>query len=287
MSHRHSARSFHSSYAKDTEDKHANSKDVGGTTIHFAGGKEPVKCNPLHSACRNCEKEMTVRIHRLGIAVILAAVCALTVLPLSSFGQNTTPTPSTWGSIKAMYGVNDKSGIQATYPNYCFQINVPWMSQLPPGTDWSKTNNCGQACCAMIGAYYNHSSTGSWVIDSENDWLRCPKPYGCTTGATTLQNLLSGYHGLRSNYYVGNLADDVVEEGANGRPVIVGVRTRMQLSGRSHWMVFVGWSGPGGPMYFNDPGRSQSKDGAFVRYSVSEFTACWNAEGRKYIPVYK
>jgi len=174
----------------------------------------------------------------------------------------------------------------ASYPSYSFCLNVPWMSQLPTGTDWNKTNNCGQTCCVMLGGYFNHGSVAPWVIDAENRWLRYPTPYGNTTGPSTLRNLLWGFHRLRSQYHVGNEPDDVVMEGTRGRPVIVGVRTRMSPSGgRAHWMLFVGYSG--NYMYFHDPGRSSAKRGRFVRYTIDEFRRSWKNQGKKYLPVYR
>ncbi|MFH0853723.1 MAG: C39 family peptidase [bacterium] len=178
------------------------------------------------------------------------------------------------------------------YPQYCFYLNVPWMSQLPPGTDWT-TNNCGQACCAMLGGYFNHGSTQSWVIDAENDFLHCARPYGCEIGAGTLQYLLREFHALNSSYYHGNGADDVVMEGAHGRPVIVGVRTYMSTNGRPHWMLFIGWDGT--YMYFNDPGRSTEWGPSWnpwsrgrYRCTPSKFYSSWNSfpgNKRQYIPV--
>jgi len=173
-----------------------------------------------------------------------------------------------------------------SYPSYSFCLNVPWMSQLPSGTDWNRTNNCGQACCVMLGGYFNHGSVAPWVIDAENRWLGYPTPYGNTTGQSTLRNLLWGFHRLRSQYHVGSEPDDVVMEGTRRHSVIVGVRTRMsQSGGRAHWMLFVGYSG--NYMYFHDPGRSSVSDGRFVRYTINEFRRSWANQGKKYIPVWK
>lgn len=231
---------------------------------------------------------------RMHVAFLLMA---LAVLVTPSVGSTQDPEPSTWGRIKATFGedaapAEPKGSIEGAYPNYCFYLNVPWMSQLPPGTNWSLTNNCGQAVCVMLGGYFNNGIVAPGIIDAENDWLHCPRPYGCTTGAGTLQYLLSGFHALRSASYIGNGPDDVVMEGARGRPVIVGVRTYMSPSGgRPHWMLFVGWDGT--YMYFHDPGRSQpgngdpATGGRFVHYTTGEFYSSWNNQGRKYIPVWK
>jgi len=181
------------------------------------------------------------------------------------------------------------------YPQACFYLDVPWMPQLPPGTNWHLTNNCGQACAAMLGGYFNNGSTEPWVINAENDFLHCSRPYGCQTGASTLQYLLREFHGLNSNYYHGNGPDDVVMEGYHGRPVIVGVRTKMTTYGRPHWMLFIGWDGT--YMYFNDPGRSvewgpPENPWTWGRYRCrpSRLFASWNSfpnNPRQYIPVYR
>ncbi len=193
--------------------------------------------------------------------------------------------PSTWGKIKAMYFQEKQEGPQGSYPNYCFQLNVPFLVQLPPGTDWNKTNNCGQAVCVMLGGYYNNGAVASWVIDSENDWLGCPKPYGCGTGSGTLQSLLSGFHGLRSSVYYGRYADDVINEVANGRPTIVGCMISggrlVSSGGRAHWALAVGWDGN---VILHDPGTNS---GRYIRYSVAAFEASWATQSKIYIPVYR
>ena len=210
--------------------------------------------------------------------------------------ENPTATIPEIGQVDSL-----QVGATQSYPGYCFYLNVPWMSQMPPKRPgdsdevaWGLTNNCGQACSVMLGGYFNGGSVAPWVIDAENDWMHCPKPYGCQTGAGTVQNLLWGFHRLHSDYRTGNQPDDVVAEGARGRPVIVGVRTGMSTNGRAHWMLFVGWDRTF--MYFHDPGRSQpgngnpATGGRFVRYTVNQFYASWNSfpgSPRQYIPVYR
>lgn len=215
-----------------------------------------------------------------GVILCFVGVVALALSGCSE--RLSTPTNDhVTGSFPDNYIVNPQA-----YPAYCFVLNLPWMSQLPPGTNWSLTRNCGQACCAMLGGYFNNGSTQPWVIDAENNFLHYPKPYGDYTSPSTLQYLLREFHALQSNYYIGNGPDDVVAEGARGRPVIVGVRTRMQETGGvPHWMLFLGWDGT--YMYFHDPGRSRAEDGRFVRYTVEQFRRSWTNQGKKYIPVYR
>lgn len=180
-------------------------------------------------------------------------------------------------------------------PTKCFLLNVPWMPQVAPG-DWDHTKNCGQACCVMMGGYYNGGVMQPWVIRAENGWLGYPAswiengdPGG--TGQDRLLRLLQGFHHLNSTIYQGTAAEQVVAWGAMGMPVIVGVRTRMTTNGAPHWMVFTGWDGT--YMYFNDPGRSSmSADwtAGHFRCRPDQFYASWSSfptKPRIYMPVYR
>jgi len=189
---------------------------------------------------------------------------------------------------------NVPAATATTYPNFCFALSVPWLCQLPPGTDWGLTNNCGQACCAMLGGYFNNRPISASTIDGENTWLGCPKPYGCGTGNGTIQRLLSGYHGLQSAVYNGSTPAEPVSEASRNRPPIVGVNIYKGnlvpagyvgpdgKSGRSHWVIVVGWDGSN--VVVHDPGTGT---GAYRKYSVAAFDASWTTSGRTYIPVWK
>jgi hypothetical protein len=191
------------------------------------------------------------------------------------------------------------------YPSMSIALKVPWRPQMPPkdkkdsnSVAWKKTKNCGQTCAVMIGAYFNHGVLDDWVITDENKYLTArfgdtrytETPYGWYTGqnhATPMRELFWNYHRVHADHYHGNSAADVLWRLAQGHPVLVGVRTKMQVppNGVSHWMLLVGWDGT--YMRFNDPGRSQSKDGYFVRYTPQQFERSWADSDREYLVLYK
>ena len=181
-----------------------------------------------------------------------------------------------------------------SYPSYCFALNVPFMTQVPPGS-WSRTKNCGQACGVMLGGYYNRGAVAAWVITAENRWLynytgdsRYLDPNGWYTGGSRLnafRSMLWAFHRINTAVYHGNRADDVINEVANGRPTLVGVRIRggrlVGSGGTPHWALAVGWDGN---IILHDPG---STSGRYIRYSVSAFEDSWEEEGKIYMPTWK
>lgn len=219
----------------------------------------------------------------------------------------TQPTPtqsSTWSGIKSLYAEPDATAPQRdqlqteAYPQYCFALNVPWLCQYPPG-DMYNTKNCGQACGAMLGGYYNNGAVNGNVITAENSYLarafndsRYLNPNGWYTnfyqntgGRDELGLLLRNFHGLRYSVYFGHAPDDVVQEVAHGRPVIVGVMISggrlVATNGVPHWALAVGWNGN---VILNDPG---SVSGHYRQLSVSDFDRTWATQGRVYVPVYR
>lgn len=182
----------------------------------------------------------------------------------------------------------------ASYPNYCFSLNVPFLVQYPPG-DKDHTKNCGQACGVMLGGYYNHGSVNSSVITSENSWLynythdsRYLDPNGWYTGGSyqaAYQQMLLQYHGLRTTEYHGNHPDDVVMEAANGNPPIAGVMISGGIlcssGGVSHWVLVVGWDGS--HVILNDPGTVSGNH--IGRYTIADFERSWNTQQKIYLAV--
>lgn len=169
-------------------------------------------------------------------------------------------------------------------------LYVPFLPQVPPG-DWGGTRNCGQACAVMLGGYFNNGAVASWVIDSENDWMKCDKPNGCYTSSSSLANLLWGFHRLSCRTYYGRTVDDVLNEVVNnGNPTIVGVRisggrlTSDPKKGTAHWALAVGYDGYRNEIILNDPGTTSGRN---IHYSVSAFDASWATQNRVYMPVWK
>lgn len=222
---------------------------------------------------------------RILLFSLIVCVGTLTI----SCSEESTPTSASDNTSSAEDAVEDTTSqpdVRLSYPPYCFSLNVPFLTQVPPG-DWSRTNNCGQAVCVMLGGYFNNGIVNSSIIDAENDWLGCgnQKPNGCRTGAGTLKNLLWGFHRLNSTVYYGRSADDVVNEVKNGRPTIVGVMINngrlVSSGGRAHWALCVGYDGN---IVLHDPGTN---NGRFIRYSIGDFERSWATQNKIYIPVWK
>ncbi len=185
---------------------------------------------------------------------------------------------------------------QASYPNYCFSLNVPFLVQYPPG-DKANTKNCGQACAVMLGGYYNNGQVNSSIITSENSWLynytgdsRYLDPNGWYTSGSKLpafQQLLLQYHGLQSTVRYGNHPDDVVMESANGNPPIAGVMISggvlCSSGGVGHWVLVVGWDGV--HVILNDPGTVNGNH--ISRYTVADFEASWATSGKQYLSLHR
>lgn len=175
------------------------------TTTHFASGKEPVKCHPPAFRLPELRKENVMRIHRIGIAAVLAAMLVLTVLPTLSFGQNTTPapTPSTWGAIKAMYGVND---VASQTPKFVgpgtnsigsyMSIAWPFVNQNPDlwrGDEDERT--LGGSIYACGGTRMSHTGAEYYARDlSRPDGATYGQPVGAgINGRVVVAGWQSGY----------------------------------------------------------------------------------------------
>lgn len=225
------------------------------------------------------------------LSVLCIAVLALAPVVLSGCGKrDENPVALSSGDENGPL----QPSVDRSYPQYSFFLNVPWMAQVPPGT-WAGTKNCGQACGVMLGGYYNKGAVAPWVITAENQLLynltgesQYLQPNGWYTGGTRLwafREMLRRFHGLQTAAYNGNRADDVVNEVARGRPVIVGVMIKdgriVPSGGVPHWALAVGWDGR---IILHDPGSS---GGAFRPLTVAEFEATWATQQKIYIPVWK
>lgn len=254
---------------------------------------------------RACRNEFIMKARKM-----LAVVMALMVItPNTLFMQGcsseqatnpitsaVTPTDNTVNPLDSAEGRKDQMQPgAAAYPSMCIDLRVPWLAQVPPG-DWANTKNCGQAVGIMLGGKFNAGRVSSDVITWENSWLakrlndnRYLSANGWYTnfsGANALGILLREFHALNYSVYYGNRADDIVNEMAKGRPVIVGVKISggrlSSSSGVAHWALAVGYEP--GYIYLNDPGTSS---GRFIKYAISTFEASWATQGKIYVPVWK
>jgi hypothetical protein len=239
--------------------------------------------------------------------VLVMALLAITIVPAAFLGgcsEEKSSNPVASAVTPADNNVNPSDVVEtrpgaepaaAAYPPMCIDLRVPWLSQVPPG-DWANTKNCGQAVGVMLGGKFNAGRVSSDVITWENTWLasrlndgRYRNANGWYTnfsGANALGILLREFHALKYAVYNGRGADDVVNEMAKGRPVIVGVMIKSgrlcSSGGVAHWALAVGYTP--GYIYLNDPGTSS---GRFIKYAISTFEASWATQGKIYVPVWK
>lgn len=185
---------------------------------------------------------------------------------------------------------SQKGQVVDSYPQYCISLNVPFKTQVLPGT-WSSTKNCGQTCVTMLDGYFNNGPVTAAAITSQNTWLaaqyndtRYNQANGWYTNSSQLRALLQ-HRGLQSSLLHGTTPEQVVAQLMNGRPSIVGVMIQggnlVASGGVLHWAVVVGWDGY---IYVNDPGSSS---GNHRRYSLATFNASWATQNRVYIPVWE
>ena len=55
-------------------------------------------------------------------------------------------------------------------------LDVPFITQFPPGTDWYHTKNCGPTSYLMIDSFYTGRNLSVQSIKDVDDWLN--KNYG-------------------------------------------------------------------------------------------------------------
>ncbi|MDD2656362.1 MAG: C39 family peptidase [Patescibacteria group bacterium] len=163
-------------------------------------------------------------------------------------------------------------------------LDVPFITQFPPGTDWYHTKNCGPTSYLMIDSFYTDKKLNIQSIKDVDDWLN--KNYG---------RPIDNYNGYYTNINdlkilgleFGNFLDNDVEmvnslekiKNAlkNDLPVIIFVYTNMYKYGRNidvgHFMVITGITDD--TVYTNDPGKTEGKNKA---YPLSQFIYAWSLQ---------
>jgi len=202
--------------------------------------------------------------------------------------------------------------------------DVPWVSQMPPGNDWSLARHCGLASYIMVDAFYNK---GKVVYDENNT------PDKITDLIKLLAKIQPSYQPI--NNIIGNYTstvelaalaqhngfnaaavtikdDALINLLASNKPVIVAVYTQMKpvckddqlkvlpwvsesdckkRGGHSngHFMVITKMDS--GSVTVNDPGRSWDQEkknhlGKNINYSYSEFSNCFDQKGRNAVVIW-
>ena len=162
-------------------------------------------------------------------------------------------------------------------------LDVPFISQFPPGTSWNFTKNCGPTSYLMIDSFYTGKKLSVQSIKDVVDWLyvNYNMPVNNYNGNVTdiddLENLAIKF----SNFYEKDLKnvnslDEVKKALSNNFPVIIKVYTNMRIKGDYdvvHFMVLTGISND--TVYTNDPGKTNGKNKA---YPLQQFLYAWSLQ---------
>jgi len=166
-------------------------------------------------------------------------------------------------------------------------LDVPFKSQVPPGS-WQYTRNCGPTAALMMAGYYLNFQPTTEDIIAVDDWLYdmeiiysqhgVDKYNGNYTNIVDLQYLLGDYFDLGSieKIYASELKQEYIKEQIRrGNPVLVAVRLNMKASGPGHFMLIIGFDDIG--VIVHDPGHSAANGGMAKHYSYSQFLASWSS----------
>lgn len=196
-----------------------------------------------------------------------------------------------------------------SWPNWYRELPVAWLPQLPPGTNWALTKNCGQTCALMCDGYFrgyrptsNHIVEADWWLNGRFPGVGFAPPYSYYTnfvGRNALGTLLREKYGLK--YYVNSASYNQELDLSNvlwniewGHPVICAVRISggniVTSGGVEHWTLVVGYDrNYGGQVILNDPGTNS---GNKKRVNVGTFLQSWSSvwmgsKNRIWVPVWK
>lgn len=225
--------------------------------------------------------------------VVLVFLTFLTMFPLTiGILSSDGSTSTTWGNIKT--GNDSVTSVKFAPPiGSCVKLNVPHMPQVPPGTDWNSSMNCGQTSVLMCVGYLKQMSFPSSAITDENKWLaktyndlKYLNVYGYFTGGNRisyLENLARNYWGYKksmatTNFCVGT--DELYLELRANHPVVVEVINDMfsapTSSKKYHFMVLVGMSigttDANSYVWVNDPAKTKGNNN---QYSLKDFKKSW------------
>jgi hypothetical protein len=158
------------------------------------------------------------------------------------------------------------------------KLNVPYMSQVPPG-DWRNTKNCVPASFVMCYAYQKHLKPIPQMIKDFDDWalkvkgIRHNNYNGFNTGYSLLRIEEYTQHlGLKSRSVCGNLPQ-IIELLKAGKPVLVSVKDKLKVHYKDHAMLVVGITPKN--IILHDP---YSLKGAYNQYPIKQFLAAWKTK---------
>lgn len=175
-------------------------------------------------------------------------------------------------------------------PSVVFGVNLdlPFKSQLPPGTLWKDTRNCGQTSFLMISAYYNNDLVTEQDVKDLDDWIEVNLGddkrdyYGNYTSLEKLKMIAISYSGYQEDTTTvkkGTGISFLKDNLDNNIPVLIDVYTNMLKYGGDdarHFMVLTGIDDE--YVYVNDPGKTKGKNN---KYTIEQFKKAWAINGNQ------
>ena len=163
-------------------------------------------------------------------------------------------------------------------------LDIPFITQFPPGTSWNDTLNCGPTSYLMVDSFFTGRSLNMQIIKDVDDWLleNYNMPVNNYNGNNTylsdIKNISMEFGDFHDEDVVLTYSFDSVKDALNdGLPVVVLVYTNMLKYGLSfdkgHFMVLTGISGD--TVYTNDPGKTNGKN---KTYPLSQFLYAWGLQ---------
>ncbi|OGH84890.1 MAG: hypothetical protein A2493_01440 [Candidatus Magasanikbacteria bacterium RIFOXYC12_FULL_33_11] len=159
-------------------------------------------------------------------------------------------------------------------------IDVPFIAQYPPGTDWYHTKNCGPTSYLMIDSFYTSRLLIVDTIKSMDDWLFDKYGFpvnnynGSLTDTKDIFNIALNFGDFYEEDVVKTRSLKDIKDAVNkGIPVIVAVYTNMRENGDydiGHFMVLTGMTDD--TVYVNDPGKTNGKN---MSYTLDQFKSAW------------
>ena len=170
-------------------------------------------------------------------------------------------------------------------------LDVPFITQLPPGTSWHDTKNCGPTSYLMVDSFYTDKNLSVQSIKEIDDWLN--KNYGRPidnyngyyTSINDLKKIgLEFGNFLDNDIEIVNSLEKIKDALKNDLPIIIFVYTNMRYKverDQPHFMVLTGIEGD--TVYTNDPGKTNGKNKA---YPLQQFLYAWSLQNNAAIIFY-
>ncbi len=158
-------------------------------------------------------------------------------------------------------------------------IDVPFVSQYPPGTSWKDTKNCCQTSYIMLKSFYECLKPSKDDIKSIDDWIykNMKKPVNNYNGTPLflreLKDVAAKHGNFKVKYQEYCTYKKVIRSLTKNIPVITSVYYPSPGDPDKkihHALVIVGIDNDF--VWVNDPGRTYGKN---VKYPIADFTSYW------------